>query len=105
MTIENQKNGTWKQTFASWKFIVKKVGGTGKEGKIAEYSTVQRDEAIEAVHKEKRLPIILLCKIAFVNRAAFYKWRNRKLSAREELNKELITSIRLINNQMNGIYG
>lgn len=51
------------------------------------------------------MPVILLCKFAGVSRAAYYKWLTRSTSAREQENQALLEGIRLLYNQVDGIYG
>ena len=51
------------------------------------------------------MPIILLCEIAEVSRAAYYKWLNRQPSAREVENEQLLESIQILYTQVDGIYG
>lgn len=43
--------------------------------------------------------------MALICRAAFYKWRQRKPSEREYLNRDLVKAIHLLNSQVNGIFG
>jgi len=47
----------------------------------------------------------LLCEIAGVSRAAYYKWLNRKASSRELENEEIIKEIKVIHKKVKGIYG
>ncbi|MGY3190524.1 putative transposase [Lysinibacillus sp. TE18511] len=51
------------------------------------------------------MPIILLCEIAGVSRAAYYKWLNRKPSPQENENEQLLKSIQRLYKQVDGIYG
>ncbi len=51
------------------------------------------------------MPIILLCEIAGVSRAAYYKWLNRKPFPQENENEQLLQSIQLLYKQIDGIYG
>ena len=51
------------------------------------------------------MPIILLCEIAGVSRAAYYKWLKRKPSPQENENEKLLQSIQLLYKQVDGIYG
>ncbi|MEF7592768.1 IS3 family transposase, partial [Bacillus thuringiensis] len=52
--------------------------------------------AIQELHKEKNTPISLLCKIAGITRAAYYKWVNRTPSVRETQNKKIIEEIQIL---------
>ncbi|WP_339288300.1 IS3 family transposase [Ureibacillus sp. FSL K6-0786] len=64
-----------------------------------------RYEAIQELHETEHLSIILLCHIAGVSRAAYYKWLKRTPSAREQLNESLLEGIKTLHEQVNGIYG
>ena len=55
--------------------------------------------------KKHNLAIILLCEIAGVSRAAYYKWLNRTAPARELENEQLWAGIQLLAQQVKGIYG
>lgn len=61
--------------------------------------------AIKELHAEENLAIILLCEIAGISRATYYKWLNRTPSAREVENNSLWEGIQLLYGQVNGIYG
>ncbi len=50
-------------------------------------------------------PIQKLCEIAGIQKSSFYKWRNRKESANEQINKELIPLIKEAYQERNGILG
>lgn len=61
--------------------------------------------AIQELHKEEKFSIVLLCKIARISRAAYYKWINRSPSKNEKLNEEILKEIIQINKKVGGIYG
>lgn len=61
--------------------------------------------AIKEIHQEIGYPIVLLCDVADVNRAAYYKWLNRKETNLEKENKILIGEIIKLYEEVNGIYG
>ena len=48
---------------------------------------------------------MLLCEIANVSRAAYYKWLNRQPTAREVENQQLTDSIQHLYSQVDDIYG
>lgn len=48
---------------------------------------------------------MLLCQIADVSRAAYYKWLNRQPTVGELENEELVESIHHLHTQLDGIYG
>jgi putative transposase len=48
---------------------------------------------------------VLLCEIADVSRAAYYKWVKRQPGAREVENQQLVASIQHLYTQVDGIYG
>lgn len=55
--------------------------------------------------EKENLSIVLLCEIAEVSRAAYYKWINRRPTEREIENQQLIESIQHLYTQVDGIYG
>lgn len=61
--------------------------------------------AIKELNQEEKLPIEFLCDIAQVSRAAYYKWKKRKLSARETMNRDIISQMRALQEKVSGIYG
>lgn len=61
--------------------------------------------AIQELAKNENLSIVLLCEIAEISRAAYYKWLNRQPTVRERENEQLIESIQHLYSQVNGIYG
>lgn len=60
--------------------------------------------AIRELH-ETSYPIQKLCEIAGIQRSSYYKWRNRKENASEQMNKELILLIKDAYQERNGILG
>src|SRR5690606_36637432 len=87
------------------KSISKKVRGSRKEASLSKIHHQQRYLAIQKLHQEEKLAILLLCDIADVSRAAYYKWLNRTPSKRELENKGLLEDIQLLYQQVDGIYG
>ena len=61
--------------------------------------------AIYELHEEEKLAILLLCEIAGVSRAAYYKWLNRTPSLREIENEVILEDIHHLYEQVDGIYG
>ncbi|WP_277679159.1 IS3 family transposase, partial [Gracilibacillus dipsosauri] len=61
--------------------------------------------AIKEIHENEDLSIVLLCDIADVSRAAYYKWLNRKPSRREIENNKIIKEMKVIYKKVEGIYG
>ncbi|WP_180320091.1 IS3 family transposase [Peribacillus loiseleuriae] len=49
--------------------------------------------------------MILLCKVAGISHAAYYKWLQRKPTARELENEALLRDVRAIYVRVEGIYG
>ncbi|WP_142255457.1 IS3 family transposase, partial [Bacillus sinesaloumensis] len=47
----------------------------------------------------------MLCKIARISRAAYYKWLKRTPSARELQNEVIIKEMKAIHEKVEGIYG
>jgi len=60
---------------------------------------------IQELREEGNLSIILLCEVAGISRAAYYKWLNRKPCARELQNKEIIKEMMALHGKVEGIYG
>ncbi|MFC4798595.1 IS3 family transposase [Neobacillus sp. GCM10023253] len=91
------------------KCILKKVRGTRKEAfKEASLSHTRFTDkyvAIQELHKEENFSIVLLCEIARISRAAYYKWRDRSPSENEKLNEEILKEIIHLYNKVDGIYG
>ncbi len=50
--------------------------------------------------RKKSLSIILLCEIAGIARAAYYKWLNRTPSARELQNEEIIKEMKALHEKV-----
>jgi putative transposase len=61
--------------------------------------------AIQELHEEEGLSIILLCEIAGISRAAYYKWLKRTPTSRELQNEEIIKEMRALHEKVDGIYG
>ena len=61
--------------------------------------------AIDELHQEKGISISSLCKFANICRQAYYKWKIKKVTEKEELNEKLSDLIQEIYNETNGIYG
>lgn len=61
--------------------------------------------AIQELAKNENLSIVLLCQIAEVSRAAYYKWLNHQPTALELENQQLVKSIQHLYIQVDGIYG
>lgn len=64
-----------------------------------------RYTAIKEMSTSDTFSVVLLCEIAQVSRAAYYKWLKRTVSVREEENLNLLEDIRLLYDQVNGTYG
>jgi len=54
---------------------------------------------------EKGSPISELCDLFEISRSAYYKWLNRKKSAREEENEKIVYEMKRIYDRVKGIYG
>jgi putative transposase len=61
--------------------------------------------AISDLNDKKLYPINELCKIMGIQRSSYYKWLNRKESANEKLNNELLPMIKDAYEERNGILG
>lgn len=60
---------------------------------------------IKELHEKEDFSIILLCEIAMISRAAYYKWLNRKPSDQEVLNIEILKEMKELYNKVDGIFG
>lgn len=60
---------------------------------------------IQELAKNENLSIVLLCQIAKVSRAAYYKWLNHQPTVLELENQQLVKSIQHLYIQVYGIYG
>ncbi|RDV25807.1 hypothetical protein C7B89_22545 [Lysinibacillus capsici] len=85
--------------------MFKKVRGNRKEASLSQIRLQQRYLAIQELHQEEKLSILLLCEIVGVSRAAYYKWLSRKPSNREVENEAISKDIDLLYHQVDGIYG
>lgn len=61
--------------------------------------------AIDELHQEKGISRSSLCKFANICRQAYYNWKTKKVTEKEELNEKLSDLIQEIYNETNGIYG
>ncbi|MBI6875759.1 IS3 family transposase [Clostridium aciditolerans] len=61
--------------------------------------------AIQELHDTAAYPITKICEIAGIQRSSYYKWLNRRESANEQLNKELLPMIKDAYEERNGILG
>ncbi|HLR68936.1 MAG TPA: IS3 family transposase [Virgibacillus sp.] len=57
------------------------------------------------LHESEELSIVLLCDIAGISRAAYYKWLKRIPSSRELQNEEIIREMKILHEKVEGIYG
>ena len=65
-----------------------------KGGVVNKLRLHNKYSAIQDLHDEENLPIILLCEISGVSRAAYYKWLKRTPTARELENEAIVQDIR-----------
>lgn len=61
--------------------------------------------AIRYLHETERCPIEKLCGILGVNRSSYYKWTRRKPSTKQLENEEIISWIKELYEEQNGILG
>ncbi|WP_245976861.1 IS3 family transposase [Oceanobacillus arenosus] len=85
--------------------FLKKLGGDRKETKISQVRFEDKYIAIKELHENENLNIVLLCDIAGVSRAAYYKWLKRIPSSRELQNEEIIREMKILHEKVEGIYG
>ncbi|MGN7300759.1 IS3 family transposase, partial [Ferdinandcohnia sp. SAFN-114] len=85
--------------------MLKKVRGDRKEAKISQIRFEDKYIAIQELHETENLSIILLCEIARISRAAYYKWIKRVPSDRELLNEEIIKEMKALQEKVDGTFG
>lgn len=73
--------------------------------KISQIRFEDKYIAIKELYETDRFSVVLLCDIAGVSRAAYYKWLNRTPSLRELENKSIIEQMMIIHKKVEGIYG
>jgi putative transposase len=75
---------------------------------VAVLSQVRQEKiylAIKAVHQENHFSINILCQIAEIPRSSYYKWLKRKVSPREHENQQLINTMILLYEKVEGFMG
>lgn len=55
--------------------------------------------------EDKDLAINLLCEIAGISRAAYYKWLKRKPTSQDQLNEKIIKEMKALHEKVDGIFG
>ncbi|WP_150111975.1 IS3 family transposase [Exiguobacterium antarcticum] len=85
--------------------FLKKLKGDREEELISQIRLQRRYVAIYELAIEEASSIVLLCEIAQVSRAAYYKWLKRTVSVRDRENQTLLEDIRVLYDQVRGIYG
>ncbi|PAE18210.1 IS3 family transposase, partial [Bacillus sp. 7504-2] len=83
----------------------KKVRGDRKEAKISQIRFEDKYIAIQELHEKENLSIILLCEIAGISRAAYYKWLKRVPTDRELLNEEIMKEMKTLQEKVDGTFG
>lgn len=61
--------------------------------------------AIQELHQKENFPIVLLCEIAQISRASYYKWVKRTPSQREVENEKIVREMKALHQKVKGIYG
>jgi len=61
--------------------------------------------AIKGLSEQKYYPVSVLCKVAEISRSAYYKWLHRKKSQNELQNENLLTLIKDVYGERDGILG
>lgn len=87
------------------KKLFKKVRRTRKEASLTSVRLQNKYRVIQDLHTNENLPVILLCEIYGLSRAAYYKWLQRTPTARELENEALLQDIQAIYARVGGIYG
>lgn len=61
--------------------------------------------AIQELHIQEKLSILLLCEIAGISRGAYYKWLNRIPTPQDVLNEAIIEAMKDLHEKVDGIFG
>ncbi|MDR7815164.1 IS3 family transposase [Lacrimispora sp.] len=72
--------------------FLKKTGGNREEARLSLVRNESIYQAVKEENEEHNYPILALCRLGGVSRAAYYKWLHRDMS-KGELENEHITSI------------
>ncbi|WP_373284479.1 IS3 family transposase, partial [Pullulanibacillus pueri] len=83
----------------------KKVRGDRKEAKVSQIRFEDKYIAIQELHEKEELSILLLCEIAGISRAAYYKWLSRTPTFQELLNEAIIEAMKDLHEKVDGIFG
>ncbi|WP_420842609.1 IS3 family transposase [Fervidibacillus albus] len=105
MKLEMRRIEKENERLRAEKCFLKKVRGDRKEAKISQVRFEDKYIAIKELHETNQFNIVLLCDVAGVSRAAYYKWLNRIPSSREMENEEIIKEMKVIHKHVDGIYG
>ncbi|MGN7943289.1 IS3 family transposase [Virgibacillus sp. 6R] len=85
--------------------MLKKVRGDRKEAKVSQIRFEDKYIAIQELHEEENLSILLLCELANISRAAYYKWLNRIPTARELQNEKVIKEMKALHESVDETFG
>ncbi|HZG85911.1 IS3 family transposase [Paenibacillus sp.] len=85
--------------------MFKKVRGTRKKATLKQTRQETIYLAIQALQKNASISVQLLCVIAGIARSSYYKWLNRKPSAREEENEQLTQVMMTIYEKVERTFG
>lgn len=66
---------------------------------------IRKYEVIRECHEEKGWSIKWMCQVLEISRGSYYAWCNRKPSARELENSQLLETIRDVHENNNGLFG
>ena len=61
--------------------------------------------AIRHLHETEKYPIVRLCAVLNINRSSYYKWLKREPSTNQTQNEEIISWIKELYEEQNGILG
>lgn len=70
--------------------IPKKVRGIRNEAILSSVRQENKYRLIKQLHIKLEFSVVLLCDIASISRAAYYKWNNRSISTREAENQAIL---------------
>ncbi|WP_453990298.1 IS3 family transposase [Bacillus nitroreducens] len=105
MKLEMRRIEKENERLRAEKCFLKKVRGDRKEAKINQVRYEDKYVAIKELYENENLSIVLLCDIAGVSRAGYYKWLKRQPSTRELENIKIVKEMKNLHKKVEGIYG
>ncbi|MGP4042640.1 IS3 family transposase [Gracilibacillus sp. D59] len=105
MKLEMRRIEKENERLRAEKCFFKKVRGDRKGAVLSRVRLDQHYIAIQQLHEEEGFAILLLCEIAGVARASYYKWLDRTPTEEDQFNEMLVEKMQNLHKQVDGIYG